>query len=203
MTRKGRFRKRDGRYQSHIFRYDGRCSHPAVQEGLKLELIQRPTRLPLTMGAGLYERTVPLVGPVETAMGKWQGLATRLAGRRRSGSDYCRHPLDLALMSNVLPVAFSHPPQPLADRVAERRGPAVTPVLRELQDPLWEASYEDYISRMGMLPIADGVAFAYPTWKTVHRRLAGLALDMDLVPHGERAEVREMGPGTAWDNPGA
>ena len=46
-TRKGRFRKRDGRFESHIFRYRGRRPHREVMEGLKLELVQEPARLPL------------------------------------------------------------------------------------------------------------------------------------------------------------
>ena len=98
-TRKGRFRKRDGRFESHIFRYCGRRPHREVMEGLKLELVQEPARLPLQEREGLRGTDVPLSGAFEIAMGKWQALSRRLAGRRYTGADYVRHSADLAAMS--------------------------------------------------------------------------------------------------------
>ena len=101
-TRKGRFRKRGGRFESHIFDYSGRLSHPAVQQGLKLELVQEPNRLPLIAEPGRYGPRVDLVDPFEIGMGKWQGLSMSLAGRKYTGPDYVRHPMDLAAIRRQL-----------------------------------------------------------------------------------------------------
>ena len=55
--------------------------------------------MPLKLAEGLRGADVPLVGAFEIAMGKWQALSTWLAGRRYTGGDYVRHPMNLAAMS--------------------------------------------------------------------------------------------------------
>ena len=185
-TRKGRFRKRDGRFASHIFRYRGRLPHDEVQQGLKLELLQRPTRLPLMWRPGKTRPEVPLVRPPETAMGKWQAICTGLIGRRHTGPDYVRHPADLAVMSSMLE------PTVIADMAREVRGPAVAKGLRELHDPLWAAHYEDYLDRMGTMPILDDHVFGYPSWPRALRAVSHLALELELVPGADHDEVRRM-----------
>ena len=76
--------------------------------------------------------------------------------------------------------------------VAERRGPGIVQALRELQDPVWEAKYDDYLRRTGSLPIADSAAFAYPTWEPVLQEVARLSLELDLVPAQNRPEVWQL-----------
>ena len=191
-TRKGRFRKRDGRFESHIFRYHGRQPHPEVVEGLKLELVQEPARLAPVRAKGLQQREVRLIDPFEIAMGKWQALSTWLAGRKYTGGDYVRHPADLCALSSTLQLAYRFRPDPLVAMVAERRGPGIVQALRELQDPVWEANYDDYLRRMGSLPIGDSAAFAYPTWKAALQEVARLSLELDLLPAQDRPEVWEL-----------
>ena len=185
-TRKGRFRKRDGRFESHIFRYRGRQPHDKVPQGLKLELVQKRTRLPLIWEVGKIRSEVPLVHHSEIAAGKWQALCTRLAGRRHSSPDYVRHPADLVTIRRALEPAVIEP------LTRELRGPAVAQALRELHDPLWAAHYEDYLDRMGTMPIIDGQAFGYMSWPVALRRIAHIALTLELVSRADRAEVRRM-----------
>ena len=185
-TRKGRFRKRDGGFESHIFRYRGRLPHDEVQQGLKLELVQAPNRLPLDWEEGKVRPQVPLIRPSEIAMGKWQALCTWLAGRRYTGGDYVRHPADLAAISGALE------PLVIEQMARELRGPAVAQALRELHDPLWAAHYEDYLRRMGTMPILDDQAFGYISWPRALRSVARLALKLELVPRADRDEVRRM-----------
>ena len=192
-TRKGRFRKRDGRFESHIFRYRGRRPHREVMEGLKLELVQEPARLPLQEREGLRGADVPLIGAFEIAMGKWQALSLRLAGRRYTGADYVRHPADLAAMS-AAPGFERDALRGVRRRLAaERRGSDITQALRELQAPEWETNYQDYLRRMGQLPIRRlRSAWSHATWPPVRRRVARMALDLDLVPGRDRSEVEQM-----------
>lgn len=192
-TRKGRFRKRDGRFESHIFRYRGRTPNPEVMEGLKLELVQEPVRLPLVRRQSPFQpEEVSVVDPFEIAMGKWTALATWLAGRRYTGGDYVRHPADLAALRGGGGFERGVVRGRRAEMAAALRGPGVTQALRELQDPVWEANYKDYLRRMGQLPVRDGTAFAYSTWEPVRREVARLALDLKLVPRAHLAEVRSM-----------
>lgn len=193
-TRKGRFRKRDGRFASHIFRYCGRRPHREVMEGLKLELVQEPNRLPLVERASPFRpEAVTVLSPFESAMGKWKALSTWLAGRRYTGGDYVRHPADLAAMRGsgaFDPGAVTGARAALA---AELRGPGVTKALRELQAPEWESNYQDYLRRMGQLPVrALRSAFSYPTWRPVLQSVAAMALDLKLVPERDLPEVKQM-----------
>ena len=192
-TRKGRFRKRDGRFESHIFRYRGRRPHREVMEGLKLELVQEPARLPLQEREGLSGADVPLIGAFEIAMGKWQALSRWLAGRRYTGADYVRHPADLAAMS-AAPGFERDAVRGVRRRLAaERSGPGITQALRELQAPEWETNYQDYLRRMGQLPIRRlGSAWSYSKWPPLRRRVARMALDLDLVPARDQREVEQM-----------
>ena len=163
-----------------------------MQERLSLELAQGPNKLQPIVKKGQFGPEVSLVDPFEIAMGKWRGLSMSLAGRKYTAPDYVRHPMDLATMSTPLELAFRFRPKPLADMVADRRGPAVTQALRELHDPIWEANYEIYLDRMGKLPLAEGGADAYPGWKTTLERVSLLALSLNLVPRADRAEVWRM-----------
>lgn len=192
-TRKGRFRKRDGRFESHIYRYHGRQPHREVVEGLKLELVQEPARLPLQEREGLRGLDVPLIGAFEIAMGKWRALSTWLAGRKYTGGDYVRHPTDLAAMSGAPGFERDAVRGAWAELVGARRGPGITQALRELQNPVWEANYTDYMRRMGQLPVRSGrSAFAHPRWRPVLRRVARMALDLELVPERDRPEIKGM-----------
>ena len=82
-TRPGRFRKRGGHIESHIFRSRGRQLLDEVQQGLKLDLVQVPTRLPLMWKAEGIQPEVPLVRSAETAVGKWQALCNCADAARR------------------------------------------------------------------------------------------------------------------------
>ncbi len=192
-TRKGRFRRRDGRYESHIFDYEGRMPHKRVVEGLKLELAQKPNRLPLFHVRALGGGTVQVISPMETSMGKWQAVCERLPGRARIYPELIRHPWDLGSMSATLEMGASHPAPDLAKMIGERRGPAVSAALRELYDPAWQAAFDDYAHRMATRPISDFLySYADPPWSTVRSNVALVALDMDLVPVRDRREVLEM-----------
>ena len=68
----------------------------------------------------------------------------------------------------------------------------MTDALRELLDPIWEANYNSYLQRMGKLPLADGGADSYPSWKTTLKRVSLLALHLKLVPRADRAEIWRM-----------
>ena len=160
-----------------------------MQEGLKLELVQEPNRLPLVRAGGLHRPEVRLIDEFEIGLGKWQALSKWLAGRRYTGGDYVRHPADLAAMRTALRAAYRFRPKPLVDLVSERRGPGVTQALRELQDPAWKAHYANYLRRMGQLPVLDGRSFTYPPWPAVQKRVAHLALELQLVPERDRPEA--------------
>ena len=192
-TRKSRFRKRDGRFESHIFRYRGRRPHGEVVEGLTLVLVQEPNRLPLKLAEGLRGADVPLVGAFEIAMGKWQALSTWLAGRRYTGGDYVRHPMNLAAMSAAPGFERESLRGARSLLVAERSGPGITHALRELQAPEWETNYGDYLRRIGQLPVRSRRwAWSYSRWRPVRRRAALMALELDLVPVRDRREVEWM-----------
>lgn len=162
-------------------------------EELKLVLAQEPARLPLQEREGQSGANVPLIGAFEIAMGKWQALARRLAGRRSTDADYVRHPADLAAMS-AAPGFERDAVRGFRRRLAaERSGPGITQALRELQAPEWETNYQDYLRRMGHLPIRRlGSAWSYSTWQPVRRRVVRMALDLDLVPERDRREVKQL-----------
>jgi len=195
-TRKGRFRLRDGRYESHIFDYEGRSPHSRVVEGLKLELVQWPNRLALRPVPGLTGRLVRVIRPAEIAMGKWNAVSARLPGRARIYPDLVRHPWDLGAMSAILTETGAEPTAALSAMIEELRGPDVTIGLRGLGDPAWAENYADYAHRMGTRPVADGFfQYADPSWETLRREVALAALAMDLVPSNDRPEVQEMAEG--------
>ena len=201
-TRKGRFRPRDGRYESHIFRYEGRMPNARVVEGLKLELLQRPNSLPLHPVPGLEGELRPVIDPMEIARGKWKAVSTRLPGRARTYPDLVRHPWDLGAMRATLVLGVRAPDASLAAMIGELRGPSVTVGLRGLGDPAWAENYADYARRMGTRPITDGFyQYADPSWETLRSEVALAALSMDLVPRGDRAEVQQMAEGR-WGRPG-
>ena len=162
-------------------------------EGLKLKLVQEPARLPLQEREGLGGVDIPKIGAFEVAMGKWQALARWLAGRRYTGADYVRHPADLAAMS-AAPGFERDAVRGVRRRLAaELSGPGITQALRELLSPEWETNYQDYLRRMGQLPLRRlGSAWSHSTWPPVRRRVARMALDLDLVPVRDRREVEQM-----------
>ncbi len=175
--------------------------HERVVEGLKLELVQKPNRLPLSHVRALGGGTVQVVAPMETSMGKWQAVCARLPGRARSHSSLIRHPWDLGTMSATLEVGTKTPPPELAEMIGELRGPAVSAGLRGLHDPAWQAAFDDYADAMATRPISDSLyAYADPSWPTVRSDVARAALDMDLVPLPDRLEVLEMAEGR-WEPP--
>ncbi len=192
-TRKGRFRRRDGRFESHILAYQGRLPHSRVLSGLKLEMVDKPNRLPLSRLAGRTGRMVQTVDPVEISMGKWQAVCERIPGRAVLNPALIRHPWDLGAMTTMLSAAARVPALDLAEMIAERRGPAITAALRELHDPGWEDAFADYSDLMATRPIADDFfQYADPTWPTLIGRVAQVALNMDLVPGRDRDEAEEM-----------
>lgn len=192
-TRKGRFRKRDGRFASHIFDYRGRLPHAEVVEGLKLELVQQPNRLPLVRREGLTGCTLRVLNPAEIAMGKWQALSTPWFSRRDTYPELIRHPWDLGTMETVLEASFNPPAKTLQELADERRAPQITEALRELFHPAWERNYSSYVDRMGTRPIDDQFPqYAYPTWPKVRRSMIRTALRMDVVPARNRPEVGRM-----------
>lgn len=201
-TRKGRFRRRDGRFASHIFDYHGRMPDPCVVEGLKLELVQQPNRLPLHPVPGLSGKLHSVISPLEIALGKWSAVTTRLPGRARIYPDLVRHPWDLGAMRAAL--ALGMPPRDTsrAAMLEEHSGPEVTVGLRGLGDPSWGDNYADYAQRMGMRPIADSFfQHADSAWETLRSEVALAALAMDLVPARDRPEVQGMAEGR-WETPG-
>ncbi len=126
-------------------------------------------------------------------MGKWQAVCRRLQGRARIHPALIRHPWDLGSMSATLVGIAKSPPPELAEMIMEQRGPDVSAVLRGLHDPDLQAAFDDYADAMATRPIADILySYADPSWSTVKRHVAQVALDMDLVPLRDRSEVREM-----------
>ncbi len=192
-TSKGRFHKRGGRFERHVFDYRARTPHSRVPSTLKLELVQQPNRLPLRRVRGLTRCEVPFISAMEICMGKWQALCARLPGRARDNPALVRHPGDLAAMEATLTGVAQYPSPALAEMIAELRGPALTEALRELHHPFWQAAFTDYADLMGTRPISDSLRqYADPTWPTVRALVAQVALKMDLVPIRDRDEVEEM-----------
>jgi len=197
-TRKGRFRRRDGRFETHIFTYDGRLPHEKVLGGLKLELVQKPNRLPLDPVRGLAGDLHPVIRPTEIAMGKWRAVVRRLPGKY-SYPDLVRHPWDLGAMSAILAEAGASPTAALSAMIREQRGEAVTEALRSLHDPAWGQNFAAYAHLMATRPIGDGFfQYADPTWATLRGDVALAALKMDLIPVRDRPEVQQMAEGR-WD----
>ena len=195
-TSKGRFHKRGGRFESHVFNYRPRTPHPHVPSTLRLELVQQPNRLPLDRVDGLTRREVQVVDLMEICMGKWQALRERLPGRPRDNPALVRHTWDLAAIRSTLTLVNRIPPPALAEMIGECRGPALTAALRELHDPYWQDAFTDYADLMGARPISDSLRqYADPTWPTLRRWSARVALNMDLVPSRDRDEVEEMSAG--------
>ncbi len=197
LPRKGRFRRRDGRFQSHIFAYEGWIPHQRVVEGLKLELVQQPNRLPLSHVPALGGGTVLVISPAETCMGKWHAVCDRLPGRARIYPALVRHPWDLGTLSATLSAIAARPAPALAKMIRELRGPKVSAALRELRDPAWGEAFADYAGAMATRPVVD---FTHsddtpPVDRAEKRRRAGRA------QHGSRPRPRP--PRSAEDGRGA
>ena len=190
-TRMGRFRKRDGRFESDILplprsaaapRGDGRAeAGPGAGAGAA----------PLQEREGLGGADVPLIGAFEIAMGKWQALARWLAGRRYTGAVCVRHPLDLAAMSAAPGFERDAVRGVRLRLAAERRGPGVTQALRELQARNGERTTRTTCVAWGSCR-SGGSVWSHSTWPPVRRRVARMALNLDLGPVRDRREVEQM-----------
>ncbi len=188
--------KPSGRFESHVFDYRPRTPHRRVPSSLKLELVQQPNRLSLERVMGLTGDTVQVVDLMEISMEKWQAVCERLPGRALDDPALVRHPWDLGTMTATLTGVVQYPGPDLTEMIAACRGPALTAGLRELHDPHWQDAFSDYADLMGTRPISDSLRqYADPTWPTLRRWVARVALNMDLVPDRDRVEVEEMSAG--------
>ncbi len=188
-------RPRHGRIETHVLLYQGRMPHERVPPGVKLELVQKPNRLPLESVEGLTGRSIQITSTMEISMGKWQAVRERLPGFAVINAPLIRHPWDLGTMTRALTRTAQQPSPALAKMIEKRRDIALTLALRDLHDPDWEKAYADYARRMATRAISDIRPDAEPTWPTLRKRVAGVALDMGLVPIQHRAEVRKMAAG--------
>ncbi len=128
-------------------------------------------------------------------MGKWQSVCERLTDPVRKYRGLVRHPWDLGTMSPALAEGTRIPPPTLAEKIAARRGPALTEALRGLHNPDWEEAFTHYADLMTTRYISDSGPDADPTWRTLRGLVARAALEMDLVPIRGRAEAGEI---AAW-----
>ena len=111
-------------------------------------------------------------------MGKWAAIAT-LKSRKDNYPDLVRHPHDLVAIAatvtddnrDVVKRLFSETKMQLDD---------VAVGLSELQRPVWEKHYNDYMRRMGKLDVG---AFppSHPLWEEVLDDLNHLAYDLGIV----------------------
>ncbi len=169
--------------------------HKRVHGGLKLELVPKPNRLSLARVRGLTGGTVQVVDSMEICMGKWEAVCGRLTDTDTRHGDLIRHPWDLGTMSEELAARAQHPSLALSEMIEERCNPDLTDALRKLHDPYWEAAFDAYAPRMATRPISDSNPAADPTWRPLRWLVAQVALDMNLVPDRDRAEVGEMAAG--------
>lgn len=174
-TRKGRIRK-DATVQTFIYKYTGRHKSKTVQPGVKFELVDILTRMPLQEGVRL-EEPFPMVRRTEIAAGKWNALAGRIPQSKGAYPDLVRHVHDLAVLSAGLQETEVNLEllRQIASADPATTKESVAATLWELQtDPLWGTRYLDYIERMGTKPVSP-FAGDHPQWKTV------LALTTDLA----------------------
>ena len=177
-TRKGRIR-RDAVLQTFIYNYRSTVPDDDVVAGVKCELAHVPLMMSTVSRTGVGRRAFAAIRPAEIASGKWQALTTRLPRSADSYPDLVRHVHDLAAIGPVL--------EALDPEVArgtmlrdETTHDSVAAVLEELARPVWRDHYENYLRRMGVLPVTDWPN-SHPGWATVLESFTALARELGLL----------------------
>ena len=166
-TGKGRVRK-DAIVQVFIFDYRGREHDNNVVPGIKCELVAIPIRWPLREGDALRGGTMHCIDPLETAMGKWEALTTRLPSGADASPNLVRHVIDLATLKPLMDASLERIER-MAPELSSLSKDAVEATLRELERPVWREHHAGYLKRMGTRPIAMA-PYGYPAWDAVLRR---------------------------------
>ena len=178
-TRKGHIRK-DGIVQSLIFSYEGKERSPAVQPGIKFELVDFPAR-PQFKRAIRKARTIPVVSLPEITAGKWNALVGRIPDRSDSNPDLVRHVHDIGIIHGTLTDSSAR-----AMREIICADPLATPdrvcaTLASLcQNPRWPKHYSDYPDRMGTRKVSMQPTH-HPTWDLSLRRTCLNASETGLI----------------------
>ena len=167
--------------QSYIFDYESNITEDdsEVLKGIKFEIVDVPILEPLVKRRGRSGRRVPSVLPIETGVGKLAAIGT-LSTRRDNYPDLVRHAHDLAELSSSVSAGVS---LDLMKRLVNESNITIEDVvhgLEELQRPIWESHYNDYMRRMGKLDVG---AFppSHPLWEEVLDDLNHLAYDLGIV----------------------
>ena len=177
-TRKGRIRK-DALLQTFIYNYESAVPDEEVVAGLKCEVVHIPLMMPTVEQAGLGGERFGAVHHVEIASGKWQALTTRLPRNADSYPDLVRHVHDLAVIRPALILLDAETARETMLR-DETTPESVAAVLEELARPVWRDHYENYMRRMGVLPVTDWPN-SHPGWDTVLANFTALARELGLV----------------------
>ena len=177
-TRKGRIRK-DALLQTFIYNYRSAVPDDEVVAGLKCELAHIPLMMPPVFRSGVAGAMFAAVRPAEIASGKWQALATRLPRNADSYPDLVRHVHDLAAIGPVLEALDPETARATMLRDATTHE-SVAAVLEELARPVWRDHYENYMRRMGVLPVTDWPN-SHPGWDTVLGNFTTLARELGLM----------------------
>ena len=152
-TGKCRVRK-DAVVQVFIFDYRGREHDSNVVPGIKCELVAILVRWPLREGDALRGGTMRCIDPLETAMGKWEALTTRLPFGADASPNLVRHVIDLATLKPLMDASLERiermPPE-----LSSISKDTVEATLRELERQVWREHHEGYLKRMGTRPIAS------------------------------------------------
>jgi len=180
-TKEGRVR-RDAVVQSFIYDYDGKHSDLDVMHGIKCELVHIPLSRPVREYPGVRGEPFPAIDPIETAVGKWFGLAGGLPDRGDSYPDLVRHVMDL---SQLYPLLVAQK-EILRELVfgGEATPERIEATLEELRRPVWEEHHTSYAERMGIRRV--GIPpFGDPPWSHHRERLERLAEEAELLPKPE------------------
>ncbi len=178
-TSKGRIR-RDGVVQVFIYRYTPKERAEGVQPGLKFEIVDVPTRLPVRPLIR-DERTAIVVDSAEIAAGKWSALSSRVPYSEEAHQDLVRHVHDIAVLHASIRSTVADAMRTIAFEDPNTTPESVMATLAKLRDdPRWETRYVDYLRRMGTKRISK-FGGDHPPWDVVLRIVALSAEDNGLV----------------------
>lgn len=183
-TKKGRIR-RDGIVQVFIYRYAPRERAEGVQPGLKFEIVDIPTRLPLRPLIR-DEQTVLVVDSAEIAAGKWSALASRVPRSEEVHQDLVRHVHDIAVLHASIRSTVAHAMRTIAFEDPDTTPESVAATLDKLRnDPAWMTRYVNYLQRMGTKRVSQ-FGGDHPPWAVVLRIIALNAEENGLIAAGQR-----------------
>ena len=179
-ARKGHIRK-DCIVQSFIFSYEGTERSPAIQPGIKFELVDIPARLLQLKRAIRKAHTIPVVSLPEIAAGKWNALVGRIPDRSDSNPDLVRHVHDIGIIHGTLRDSSARATREIicADPLATPNRICAT-LATLCQNPRWPKHYSDYLDRMGTRKVSMQPTH-HPTWGLSLRRICLNAGETGLI----------------------